>query len=834
MASIISSVSDVTVLEGKPAIFTISLVDTTTAPTEIVLDLRNETASVMPSFDISPNNDLYYQVDISFDGGQTRTLLPLDFNSSPPFRRDTVKIPVGTKDFQVRVDTVIDGTIEPNETFTLSAIEKGANLASDERIGVGTIVDRGALAPEIISVSNASVVEGEQAVFTVELSDSPLSSTINLSITQTAIDTKDVAAKIEVSFDLGATWMPMDPLGTTNSSFNVPVAAGIKNFQVRTMALADNAIEEPERFFVSARNPDGVDIFVPRQFTLGKNVKSGIGTIIDKPPITPKVISVSNASAKEGEKVVFAVELADITVEPISVELTLESDTAERGFDFGPALFNPFDPANLEASFDGGITWNPVPSDSQLAVGVGVKNFQVRVPTTTDNQIEGNETFRLIAGRNPRDLGVVGIGTIVDVAPLPTKVLFVSDASGIEGEAEVFTIGLSEPTFEPTNIQLNLASGTAILGKDFSAILEASFDSGVTWSSVPTNGQLSVDAGVSDFQVRTMALIDNRKEAAETFTLTASSNGGMAKGTGTILDTPIAAKVTSVSNARAIEGDKEVFTIGLSNKTTAPTTVALNLASGTATLGTDFSTTLEASFDRGKTWIAVSSDGKLEVGTGVKNFQVRAMTTIDSLLKEGKETFKLTASANGGTADGTGTIIEKRFVGAIAIDLNGDGIQTLGIDKGVKFDITNSGEKLSTAWISNADAFLAFDKNGNGKIDSRTELFGGGVGQGFAKLESFDSNYDGLVNAQDARFGKLKVWQDKNSSGMTDCNELFSLGDVGIVSLKVDYTSDFTLDAQQNILGERSLATTSTGKTTDLVNTYFQVASSSNFLSTHD
>jgi hypothetical protein len=832
MASIISSVSDVTVLEGKPAIFTVSLVDTTTAPTEIVLDFGGGTASRMPFFEISPDFDFYFDVDVSFDGGQTSTRPPRDPNFFPSFRIAPIQVPVGTKDFQVRVGTVIDGTIEPNETFTLSAIEKGANLASDERIGVGTIVDRGALAPEIISVSNASVVEGEQAVFTVELSDSPLSSNINLFIS--GIDTKDVAAKIEVSFDLGATWMPMDPFGTTNSSFNVPVAAGIKNFQVRTMALTDNAIEAPERFFVSARNPDGVDIFVPRQFTLGKNFKSGIGTIIDKPPITPKVISVSNASAKEGEKVVFAVELADITVEPISVELTLESDTAENGFDFGPALFNPFDPANLEASFDGGITWNPVPSDSQLAVGVGVKNFQVRVPTTTDNQLEGNETFRLIAGRNPRDLGVVGIGTIVDVAPLPTKVLFVSDASGIEGEAEVFTIGLSEPTFEPTNIQLNLASGTAILGKDFSAILEASFDSGVTWSSVPTNGQLSVDAGVSNFQVRTMALIDNRKEATETFTLTASSNGGMAKGTGTILDTPIAAKVTSVSNARAIEGDKEVFTIGLSNKTTAPTTVALNLASGTATLGTDFSTTLEASFDRGKTWIAVSSDGKLEVGTGIKNFQVRAMTTIDSLLKEGKETFKLTASANGGTADGTGTIIEKRFVGAIAIDLNGDGVQTLSIDKGVKFDIANSGEKLSTAWISNADAFLAFDKDGNGKIDSRAELFGGGVGQGFAKLESFDSNRDGLINAQDARFGKLKVWQDKNSDGMTDCNELFSLGDVGIVSLKVAYTSDFTLDAQQNILGERSLATTSTGKTTDLVNTYFQVASSSNFLSTHD
>jgi hypothetical protein len=39
MASIISSVSDATALEGKPVIFTVSLANTITAPTEIVLDV---------------------------------------------------------------------------------------------------------------------------------------------------------------------------------------------------------------------------------------------------------------------------------------------------------------------------------------------------------------------------------------------------------------------------------------------------------------------------------------------------------------------------------------------------------------------------------------------------------------------------------------------------------------------------------------------------------------------------------------------------------------------------------------------------------------------------
>jgi Calx-beta domain len=692
MAGTVTSVNDATVLEGKSAIFTVSLANTTIAPTQIALEVRDVTTS-SSNLEISPNYDYYYDIDTSLDGGQTWTQLPRN-----SIQRQNFEVPVGFKDFQVRVNTIIDATIEPNETFTLTA--RGvSDIIGTEKTGTGTIVDRGAFAPEVISVSKPSVVEGEQAVFTVELSDSTLSTTVRLDISRIdgvptfATLGTDFTGNLEASFDLGATWIPV-------SGNELPVAAGIKSFQVRTLTLTDNLVEGNESFFLNASILDGVDIFIPRRTFLSKQIKVGQATIIDKPTNPPIALSVSNASTDEGN----------------------------YGF---------------------------------------------------------------------------------------------------------FTVGYT--TLEPTNIQLALASGTATIGQDFSTLLEVSFNFGATWSSVPANGQVSVATGTKDFQVRAIALTDNIKEIAETFTLTASANGATATGTGTIQDVPIdGAKVIRVSNARGIEGEKEVFTVGLSAKTSRPTILELNLASGTATLGTDFSATLEVSFDLGKTWDTVRGDGKLVMGAGIKDFQVRAMTTIDAVLNEGKETFKLTASANGGTAVGTGTIVDKRFIGAIAIDLNGDGIQTLNIDNGVKFDIANSGEKLSTGWISNADAFLAFDKDCNGKIDSRAELFGGGVGQGFAKLDSFDSNRDGLVNAQDARFSKLKVWQDKNSNGITDSNELFSLSDVGIVSLKVAYTSNFTLDAMQNILGERSLATTNMGKTTDLINTYFQVASSSSFLSTND
>ena len=168
-------------------------------------------------------------------------------------------------------------------------------------------------------------------------------------------------------------------------------------------------------------------------------------------------------------------------------------------------------------------------------------------------------------------------------------------------------------------------------------------------------------------------------------------------------------------------------------------------------------------------------------------------------------------------------VVAIKFETPIALDLNGDGIQTLSIDEGVEFDLLNSGVKVNTGWLSGEDALLAVDNNGNGKIDDRSELFGGDVGEGFAKLGTFDSNDDGLVNADDTDFGLLQVWQDANENGVTDANELVSLESTSIAALNTDYTNVFEMDAQGNIHGETSSATLTDGSNIDMVDVYFQV-----------
>ncbi|ELS00858.1 hypothetical protein Xen7305DRAFT_00005590 [Xenococcus sp. PCC 7305] len=164
------------------------------------------------------------------------------------------------------------------------------------------------------------------------------------------------------------------------------------------------------------------------------------------------------------------------------------------------------------------------------------------------------------------------------------------------------------------------------------------------------------------------------------------------------------------------------------------------------------------------------------------------------------------------------------FVSPIAIDLNGDGVKTISIQQGVMFDILNTGEQVNTGWLSGNDGFLAVDNDGNGQIDNQNELFGGnGVGEAFAKLESFDSNDDGVVNNADANFDQIMVWQDQNENGVTDFGELQSLTAVGVATLNLDYQSNFTLDEQGNLLGERSSAVMADGQSRELVDVYFEV-----------
>ncbi|MEL0153286.1 MAG: hypothetical protein VW779_08695, partial [Halieaceae bacterium] len=59
-----------------------------------------------------------------------------------------------------------------------------------------------------------------------------------------------------------------------------------------------------------------------------------------------------------------------------------------------------------------------------------------------------------------------------------------------------------------------------------------------------------------------------------------------------------------------------------------------------------------------------------------------------------------------------------------------------------------------------------------------------------AIAEVFDTNQDGVLDAQDERFDEFAVWQDHDSDGVTDEGELTSLTDLGIESIELTYRED--------------------------------------------
>lgn len=132
----------------------------------------------------------------------------------------------------------------------------------------------------------------------------------------------------------------------------------------------------------------------------------------------------------------------------------------------------------------------------------------------------------------------------------------------------------------------------------------------------------------------------------------------------------------------------------------------------------------------------------------------------------------------------------------LILDLDGNGLETVGLAANIYFDHDGDGVLTRTGWSGQTDALLVWDRNANGRIDTGAELFGdftplpnGTLApNGFAALAALDSNGDGIIDASDPAFAELKLWRDADQNGATGAGELISLADAGIVSLNLAHT----------------------------------------------
>ena len=102
-------------------------------------------------------------------------------------------------------------------------------------------------------------------------------------------------------------------------------------------------------------------------------------------------------------------------------------------------------------------------------------------------------------------------------------------------------------------------------------------------------------------------------------------------------------------------------------------------------------------------------------------------------------------------------------------------------DQSFYFDLDCDGQEEKISNLGKGSGFLAYDKNGDGKIGNGAELFGTKSGNGFADLAAYDKDGNGWIDENDEIYEKLSIWI-RNEDG-TDSLLSLKESDVGAIYL---------------------------------------------------
>ena len=121
------------------------------------------------------------------------------------------------------------------------------------------------------------------------------------------------------------------------------------------------------------------------------------------------------------------------------------------------------------------------------------------------------------------------------------------------------------------------------------------------------------------------------------------------------------------------------------------------------------------------------------------------------------------------------------------------------------------GDPMASDWPTAVTPWIARDLDGDGRITSGAELFGGNTAlpdgtaakNGFVALAPLDDNRDGVVDAHDAAFASLVLWSDRDGDRRSTPDELAPLASK-VVSITLANQIEIRCDARTNCERERS------------------------------
>ncbi|MEK7391140.1 MAG: Calx-beta domain-containing protein, partial [Fibrobacterota bacterium] len=274
--------------------------------------------------------------------------------------------------------------------------------------------------------------------------------------------------------------------------------------------------------------------------------------------------------------------------------------------------------------------------------------------STEDATYEPAETFTLqvasVVSGTVAAATDTGVGTITNDDAAPT--VTIGDATASEGDALVFDVSLSNPSYQSIVLNLQTVGGTATDGVDYeNQSFRYSTDGGTTWIAAggASGTEVTIPAGSVAIKVEINSTEDATYEPAETFTLQVASvvSGTVAAatdtGVGTITNDD-AAPTFSVNDFTVTEGVDSIitFTVTKSGDTALSSTVQYSVSPGSATTPSDYTTPGPLS-------------GTLTFDPGVIT-QTVTLTIVNDTVMEPTETFTVTLSSptNATISDGTG------------------------------------------------------------------------------------------------------------------------------------------------------------------------------------
>jgi large repetitive protein len=539
----------------------------------------------------------------------------------------TITIPVGqttanSAPVPVRADDAYAQGTQTLAPVTITGTT-GANYEAVNTTGTinNTVVDD-ADATTVSLAGSASVNEGAAGSYTVSLTN--------------AAQTNDVVVTLSYS---GTASSGADYTGVT--TVTIPAGSISANFNINT--IDDLIAEGNEDFTFTIVSATGGNF---ENLVISPTNPSVTTTIVDNEPVPELRVEVNDALNsfflnEASGYAHFTVSLSYASGVNTTVALALSNGTATgAGADYGST-----GATNIQVSFDNGATWTNATS---ATIPAGSTSFVVRTPVIDDALNEFNETFSLTATRtagatsNPSATASTTINDNDFNAPDVT----IGNVSVNESAGTVtFTVSLSTASGKSISVDYATSNGSATAGADYTA----------------ATGTLNFAPGVLTQTITIPIAEDLIFEGNENF-LVNLSNAVNAQitvptGTGTIIDNEVAPTI-SVNNVTVAEsGGFAVYTVSQSGVSSTNTNFFLGLINGTATLGQDYTNSIQISTDGGLSWITASSGS---IPAGNTSVLVRVPVTDDTVF-EGNETFTLTANVTSGntsnaSATGTATI----------------------------------------------------------------------------------------------------------------------------------------------------------------------------------